>query len=119
MSQTGLEEPFRLGNIPDGLASGEAKILAQMIIAVDRRCEQTHEDLPEMISSAVAKHLEERALSPEQRQFLLMLIKREERRDALRKAVIEKTVTGLMWSLVVAAGVILREWFQSHMGKTP
>ena len=72
------------------------------------------EDLMLMLKEAVNEAVEAHPLSPEEIQWVRMAIKAEADRAALRKAIIEKTLTGLVWTAVCALGVYFIDWFQSH-----
>jgi hypothetical protein len=53
-------------------------------------------------------------LSPEEIQYVRLAIQKESQSIKLRQAVIEKTITGLVWLVVVAVGTILLGWMKQH-----
>lgn len=62
----------------------------------------------EIIADAASR---DHALSPEEAEWVRLAIKAEVERAALRKAIIEKTLTGLIWSAICVIGV----YFWDHM----
>lgn len=60
--------------------------------------------LREVIKETAAN---EHALSEEEAQWVRMAIKAEAERAELRKAIIEKTLTGLVWSAICVLGVYI------------
>jgi hypothetical protein len=54
------------------------------------------------------------ALSQDEQRWVKMAIQKEAQSIELRKAVIEKTLSGLAWSAVVGLGYILLGWATSH-----
>lgn len=53
-------------------------------------------------------------LTDEELQWVRLAIKREAQSIALRQAVIEKTLVGLVWMLVCAVGYIFFDWAKAH-----
>ena len=74
----------------------------------------TKDDLLLLLKEAVAEAVEAHPLSPEEIQWVRMAIKAEADRAALRKAIIEKTLTGLVWTGLCALGVYFLDWFHAH-----
>jgi len=74
----------------------------------------TQEELLELLKAAVTEAVEAHPLSPEEVQWVRMAIKAEADRAALRKAIIEKTLTGLAWTALCALGVWFLDWFHAH-----
>lgn len=58
----------------------------------------------EIVKEAAAH---EHALSPEEAHWVRLAIQAEAERATLRKAIIEKTLTGLLWSAICVVGVFL------------
>ena len=54
------------------------------------------------------------ALSQDEQRWVKMAIKKEAQSIELRKAVIEKTLGGLAWSVVVGFGYMVLNWATSH-----
>lgn len=74
----------------------------------------TKEELANLIKDAVNSSIESHPLSLEEAQWVRMAIKAEAERAELRKAIINKTLSGLVWICIVAAGGWLLDWFMSH-----
>jgi len=53
-------------------------------------------------------------LSDDERRWVRMAIQREAEKAALRKAIIEKSLAGLVWSALVALGYIFVEFAKNH-----
>ena len=54
------------------------------------------------------------ALSQDEQRWVKMAIKKEAQSIELRKAVIEKTLSGLAWSAVVGFGYMVLNWATTH-----
>ena len=74
----------------------------------------TREDILEAISLAVATAIEAHPLSPDEVVWVKLAIKAEADRAAFRKAVIDKTLTGLIVTALGAAGIYFLDYFQAH-----
>lgn len=69
-----------------------------------------HAAVREAVNEAVKAH----AMTPEQREYLDLALKREARREKVQSAVIEKTLTGLLWAaLVGGAAAAYKVWVAS------
>lgn len=53
-------------------------------------------------------------LSEEEQHWVRMAIQKEAQSIALRKAIIEKTLGGLIWSAIVGAGYVLLDFLKNH-----
>jgi len=53
-------------------------------------------------------------LSEDETRWVKMAIQREAQSIELRKAIIEKTITGLIWAAIVGCGYILLDFLKSH-----
>ena len=53
-------------------------------------------------------------LSEDEVRALKLLIKRQEQSIELRRAIIEKSLTGLIWSAIVFVGYMIKEWLTLH-----
>jgi len=74
----------------------------------------TKAELVELIKQAVNQSIESHPLSSEEIQWVRLAIQAEVERAELRKAIINKTLTGLVWVLIVAAGGWLLDYVASH-----
>ena len=91
----------------DPPACQEAEVLARFVQTLNARIDGIINDLPGQIEDAVTKAVAAHTLSPEQRQWVELAIQREAQSIRLRQAIIEKTLSGLIWSGVVAVGYIV------------
>lgn len=53
-------------------------------------------------------------LTEEERQWVRLAIAAEARKIKFRDAVIEKTITGLIWSGVLGIGYVFLDFFRNH-----
>lgn len=53
-------------------------------------------------------------LTDEERQWVRLAIAAEARKIKFRDAVIEKTITGLVWSGVLGIGYVFLDFFRNH-----
>ena len=72
------------------------------------------EELLSLFKEAFSEAVEVHPLTPDEVQWVRLAIKAEVERAELRKAIIEKTLTGLVWTAVCALGVYFVDWFQAH-----
>jgi hypothetical protein len=72
------------------------------------------EELLAMLKEVVLEAVEAHPLSPDEVHWVRLAIKAEVDRAALRKAIIEKTLTGLVWTVLCAIGVYFIDWFSAH-----
>lgn len=63
---------------------------------------------------AAAIHSIPPILSEDEQRWVRMAIQREAERAELRRAIIEKTLGGLAWSLIVALGYLVVNFFKNH-----
>ena len=50
----------------------------------------------------------------EEREYLRMALTREARRESLQRAIIDKTVTGLVWAGIAWVAVVFYEYLKAH-----
>ena len=72
------------------------------------------DELTELLRKVVAEAVESHPLSDEEVQWVRMAIKAEADRAALRKAIIEKSLAGLVWICIVGAGGWLADYVVAH-----
>jgi len=53
-------------------------------------------------------------LTEEEQAWVRLAIQKEAQSIALRKAIIEKTLTGLVWSAIVGCGYVFLDFFRNH-----
>ena len=74
----------------------------------------TKEDLISLFKEAISEYAESHPLSTEEVQWVRMAIQAEAERARLRKAIIEKSLAGLVWVALLIAGGWLIEFVSSH-----
>lgn len=67
-----------------------------------------------LVRGAVREAVLEHALTPEERQWVKLAIQSEAQSIKLRQAIIEKTLTGLVWAVIVGIGLVIGEYFKNH-----
>ena len=72
------------------------------------------QELISLVTTAVESVVVNNRLSPDEIQWVRMAIQAEAERASLRKAIIEKSLAGLMWIAIVAAGGWLVDFVTSH-----
>jgi len=76
--------------------------------------DQTRLELIQLVKTAVNEAVESHPLSPDEIHWVRMAIQAEAERAELRKAIINKSLAGLMWICIVAAGGWFTDFFMSH-----
>ena len=76
--------------------------------------DQTRLELIQLVKTAVSEAVEAHPLSPDEVHWVRMAIQSEAQRAELRTAIINKTLAGLVWIGIVAAGGWLLDYFTSH-----
>ena len=66
------------------------------------------------VKDAVSEAVEQHPLSPDEVHWVRMAIQAEAQRAELRKAIINKTLAGLVWIGIVAVGGWCVDYFTSH-----
>ncbi len=66
------------------------------------------------IAEAVATKAKPASLTEDEQRWVRMAIQREAQSIELRKAIIEKTLAGLVWFAIVAVGAVALEWAKAH-----
>jgi hypothetical protein len=74
----------------------------------------TRKELVDLVKNAVSEAVESHPLSPDEVHWVRMAIQAEAERAELRKAIIHKSLAGLAWVLLVAAGGWFADFFMSH-----
>jgi hypothetical protein len=72
------------------------------------------QELVALVTTAVESVVVNNRLSPDEIHWVRMAIQAEAERASLRKAIIEKSLAGLMWIAIVAAGGWLVDFVTSH-----
>ena len=76
--------------------------------------DKTRLELIQLVKHAVSEAVEAHPLSPEEVHWVRMAIEAQAERAELRKAIINKTLAGLIWIAIVAIGGWFADYFMSH-----
>ena len=76
--------------------------------------DSTRLELVTLVKQAVSEAVEQHPLSPDEVHWVRMAIQAEAERAELRKAIIQKSLAGLVWIGIVAAGGWLIDYFTAH-----
>jgi len=76
--------------------------------------DQTRLELVQLVKSAVSEAVEAHPLSPDEVHWVRMAIEAQAERAELRKAIIQKSLGGLVWIAIVAAGGWIADFVVSH-----
>ena len=79
--------------------------------------DQTKAELMALLKEAVLEAVEHHPLTDEEIQWVRMAIKAEAERAQLRKAIIEKTLAGLVWMAVVGLLGLAWSGLREYLGK--
>jgi hypothetical protein len=75
----------------------------------------TPEDRSLLISDLlIALKSSDTCLNPEERQWVRNAIKAQNDMERLRKAIIEKTLAGLIWAAILGVGYLFVDFFRNH-----
>lgn len=80
----------------------------------ERRIDELRADLPSQIREALDSCLAAHMLSEDERQWVRLAIKRQAQSIKLREAIVEKSITGLVWAGIVGAGTVVYEYLKGH-----
>ena len=76
--------------------------------------ENTKLELVQLVKQAVNEAVEQHPLSPDEVHWVRMAIEAQAERAKLRKAIIEKSLAGLVWICIVAVGGWIADFFLRH-----
>ncbi len=88
--------------------------LERRIAQVEGSLEKRSELLRIVVQAAVREAMPSSLLSEEQYRWVELAIQKEAQSIAFRKAVIEKTTLGLIWSGIIGLGLIFKEFLVAH-----
>ena len=94
-----------------------ADLLVKQLVQLDGNVNMSPDERQELIAlvtTAVEAAVVNNRLSPDEIHWVRMAIQAEAERASLRKAIIEKSLAGLMWIAIVAAGGWLVDFVTSH-----
>ena len=66
------------------------------------------------IAAAVRSRSADAGLTDDEQRWVRMAIQREAQSIELRKAIIEKSITGLVWMCIVGVGSVFLSWATAH-----
>ena len=66
------------------------------------------------IAEAVATKAKPASLTDDEQRWVRMAIQREAQSIELRKAIIEKTLGGLVWAGLIGLGMVVVEWLRAR-----
>ena len=72
------------------------------------------EERNEFIAELMLQFKSVNSLSDEEQRWVRMAIEKEAQSIALRKAIIEKTMTSLIWMLIVGIGYVFLDFAKQH-----
>lgn len=75
---------------------------------------QEREELAAEIAAAVRIRVKDAGLSDEEMRWVRLAIQREAQSIELRKAIIEKSLAGLVWMCVLGVGSVFMSWAAQH-----
>ena len=76
--------------------------------------ESTKRELVLLLKDAISEYAEAHPLSNDEVQWVRMAIQAEAERASLRKAIIEKSLAGLVWVGLIGAGGWFADFFVGH-----
>lgn len=74
-------------------------------------------DIDEIVQRTVrttVQELHNACLAPDEQNWVRLAIAREARREKLQQAIIEKSLTGLVWAAVVGLGYLFLDFLKNH-----
>lgn len=78
------------------------------------RIDDLRDTMRETITEAVKDSMPKALLTDDEHRYVQTAIKREAQKLAFRQSVIDKTLTGFVWALVVGLGVMVKEYLVAH-----
>jgi hypothetical protein len=76
--------------------------------------EQERAELVAAILAAQGQLYQCKGLTEDEQRWVRMAIKKEAQSIALRQAIIEKSLTGLVWAAIVGVGAMFLQWATTH-----
>jgi hypothetical protein len=77
--------------------------------------DQTKLELVQLVKNAVSEAVEAHPLSPDEVHWVRMAIQAEAERAQLRKAIIEKSLTSLVWMAICGVGILMWSGFKDYI----
>jgi len=96
---------------------GTERLLLAQHARIDDEAERAEElRIALLVRAVVAETVKDHSLSPDEREWVRLAIKREARIERFRTAVIEKTLAGLVWAALVGIGLAVWEFVKLKVG---
>jgi len=95
----------------------EADAIASMVAGLERRIDQHDKHIDTLVHTTVAEavsNLQEKLLAPEERAWVRLAVEAQAQRVKLRQAIIDKTLTALVWVLLAWIATVLFEYAKAH-----
>ena len=89
-------------------------VTADRLTELEAVMKTRNEHMRESILSAVKEAMPSALLSEEEHTWVKMAIQKEAQSIALRRAIIEKSLAGLVWAGIVAFALVIREYAIAH-----
>ena len=70
--------------------------------------------MEQTVTRAVKEAMPTALLNAEEYRWVQLAIRREAQSIAFRQSVIDKTLTGLVWALIVGMGIMVKEYMTAH-----
>lgn len=84
------------------------------IEANSTRIDGLERDMHQTVVRAVKEAMPNALLNAEEYRWVQLAIRGEAQRIAFRQSVIDKTLTGLVWALILGVGIMVKEYLSSH-----
>ena len=97
---------------PDVRGMSEADALATMLSALEDRTAALEEGMLERVEVAVTRALAGRVLTSTEVQWLQLAVEKEAQSVKMRRAIIEKTLTGLVWVVLGWIGLAVLDYLR-------
>ena len=105
----------------------DATTQPRIIRVIDADAEERREDqrdahisrmvrgvVTEAVTEAVAEAVRLHMPTEEERAYLGLAVRRAARREKLQQAIIEKSITGLLWAFLLLVGSVFYEYATNH-----
>ena len=95
----------------------DLELIAAKLVAFDERLKSHDKHVELIVANAVDKavtQMKSSLLSDEERAWVKLALEAQSQRVKLRQAIIDKTLTALVWSALAWIGIVLLEYAKSH-----
>lgn len=84
------------------------------VSSLERAMQQIKDEMRDIVTDAVRQSMPTATLSDDEHHWVRLAIQREAQMIAFRRAVIEKSLIGLVWAGIIAVGIVAREYAIAH-----